>query len=137
MSKNHQYSSAYSFYPESFADLSSVYYDLQEYDLLGRVREYGAEQFVDDTIQPDIDFEDFATFHTKQEILARPQLLIVRKALQELKIMDSINYADCYTVLRSVQINALDRNAYGQSFQFAHRPFDASETSAAPWSSFL
>ena len=124
MSKNRYHSPEYSYQPEPLKDLSDVYYNLQEYDLLSRVTEYGAEQFIDETIRPSVDFEDFAKFHTKQYQLERPQLLIVRKALQELKIMGSINYADCYTVMRGVRINPLNHETYGASFKFAFKPFD-------------
>ncbi len=127
MSKNRHYSPEYSYFPESFTDLSAVYYDLQEYDLLARKEptkmavEDDSGQF---TVKPDIGFTEFAEFHGARQGLERPQLLLVRKALQELKIMDSVSYADCYTVMRDVHIGVLDREAYGKSFQFAHRPFN-------------
>ncbi len=127
MSKKRHHSPEYSYYPETLSGLSSVYYDLQEYDLLQRVVEVGAGQFTDDTVKSDIDFAAFTEFHGVRQGIERPQLLLVRKALQELKIMESIDYADCYTVMRGVRIAPFNTEAYGPSFKFAFKQLDMTQ----------
>lgn len=108
----------YPFLPEPFQALEDTFYDLQEYHLLHQVVESGAEQFVGDAVSPAISVSKFIEFRKVQP--GRPEILLTRKALRELKIMRSLDYSDCVDVLRGVTFGHIDPESYGQAFRYAH-----------------